>query len=177
MRLENRRRIMSDSAVASEFIKQSRSELQECLVKIEHCLDQLSEIDVWWRPFAEANAIGNVILHLCGNLRQWVVSGVGGVPDVRKRREEFADRGTTIKKDELLRRLRQAVADADAALAACTPVNLLRLRHVQHYDVTGLQAAFDSVSHFVGHTHQIVYITRLRLEDRYEFQGLTAADE
>lgn len=168
---------MSDSSIATEFIRQTRSELRDCVDKIEHCLNQVSEIDVWWRPFVEANAIGNIILHLCGNLRQWVISGVGGVPDVRKRREEFADRGTTIKKDELLRRLRQTVQEADATLAKCTPDNLLRVRHVQHYDVTGLQAAFGSVSHFVGHTHQIVYITRLRLEDRYQFEGLTAADE
>jgi hypothetical protein len=167
----------SDPAVAAEFIKQARSELGEAVEKIEHCLNQLGEIDVWWRPFTEANAIGNVVLHLCGNLRQWVISGVGGIPDVRKRREEFAERGAMIKKAELLSRLKRTVAEADEALARCTPDNLLRVRHVQHYDVTGLQAAFTSISHFVGHTHQIVYITRLRLGEKYEFQGLTAADE
>jgi hypothetical protein len=168
---------MTDAALAAEFIGQARSELGNCVEKLEHCLDQLGEVDVWWRPFAEANAIGNILLHMCGNLRQWVISGVGGVPDVRKRREEFAERGMMIKKTELLSRLKRTVAEADETLARCTPENLLRVRHVQHYDVTGLQAAFNSVSHFVGHTHQIVYITRLRLGDKYKFQGLTAADE
>jgi len=166
---------MSD-AIAGEFVKQARSELQESLEKIEHCLKQLPEIELWWRPFESANSIENILLHLCGNLRQWVISGVGGEPDVRRRRDEFAAR-QSLSKTELLERLRQTVREADAAMAGCSADDLLRVRRVQHWDVTALQAIFNSVSHFVGHTHQIVYITRLRLGEKYEFHGLTAQQD
>jgi uncharacterized damage-inducible protein DinB len=162
--------------VANEFITQARNELRESVEKIEHCLRQLPDLELWWRPFESANSIANIILHLCGNLRQWVISGVGGEPDIRKRREEFAAR-STITKDRLLDKLRQTAREADAAMARCTSDELLRTRRVQHWDVTALHAIFSSISHFVGHTHQIVYITRLRLEEKYEFEGLTAADE
>ena len=67
--------------------------------------------------------------------------------------------------------------DADEAMARCSEQELLRVRHVQHWDVTALHAIFGSISHFVGHTHQIVYITRLRIGETYQFHGLTAADE
>jgi hypothetical protein len=113
---------------------------------------------------------------LCGNLGQWVVSGVGGAPDTRKRPEEFAAR-EQIPIAELLRRLSEVIASADAAMARLPTNQLLKTRHVQHWDITGLAAIFDSVSHFVGHTHQIVYVTRLRSGDRYQFRGLDAKSD
>ena len=166
----------TDRSVGQAFVSECNKTLDACLRKIEHCFAQLSDDDIWWRPFPEANAIGNVILHLCGNVGQWIVSGVGGARDVRDRPAEFAARGS-VAKAELLKRLSQTVGDAKAAISRADAENLLRIRHVQHEDVTGLGAAFHSVSHFEGHTHQIVYITRLRLGPKYKFQGLTATSD
>ena len=129
--------------------------------------------DAWWRPNDQMNSIGNVILHLSGNVRQWIVSGVGGAPDVRDRPAEFAERNK-IPREQLMATLRSAVNDAKMALERCDADNLLRSRHVQHGEVTGLHAAYHAVSHFVGHTQEITYITRLRVGEKYQFLGITA---
>src|SRR4030095_13028296 len=165
-----------NTAVGLALLHQARQTLEDCLRRIDHCFAQISDEDVWWRPFAQANSIENIVLHLCGNLGQWIVSGIGGKPDVRNRPAEFAERAK-IPKAELLRKLLDSVAAADRALAKCTPEELLRIRHIQHWDVTGLAAIFDTVCHFVGHTHQIIYITRLRIGDRYKFLGLDAKSD
>jgi hypothetical protein len=163
-----------DRTIAREFCLESERTLEEALRKIEHCVQQLSDEDVWWRPSEQMNSIGNIILHLSGNLRQWIIAGVGGAPDVRDRPAEFAQRGA-IPRQELLERLRSTVEEAKAALARCDGNNLLRPRHVQHGSVTGMHAAYHSVSHFVGHTQEITYITRMRLGERYRFLGITAS--
>ena len=68
-------------------------ELEAAFGRIKHCLRQLSEEQVWWRPSPALNSIGNLILHLCGNLRQWIVAGLGGAADHRNRPSEFAEPG------------------------------------------------------------------------------------
>ena len=93
-------------------------ELASALERIKHCLGQLNDEQVWWRSQPSLNSIGNLILHLCGNLRQWIVAGLGGAADVRNRPAEFAERGP-IPKDELLRRLEAVVEEAKAILADC----------------------------------------------------------
>jgi hypothetical protein len=80
---------------------------------------------VWHRSQPGLNSIGNLILHLCGNLRQWVVAGLGGAPDVRNRPAEFAERGT-VPKDELLRNLEAVVEEAKRILLVSMPGSLRR---------------------------------------------------
>src|SRR5207248_5165333 len=110
------------------------------------------------------NSIGNLILHLCGNLRQWIVAGLGEAADGWDRPAEFSERGP-IPKEELLRRLEDVVDEARAVLARQTARQLLEARRIQDFDVTGLAAIFDSVPHFRGHTQEVVSITRLQLGD------------
>src|SRR5437016_3984360 len=113
-----------NSETGAAFIENARQTLQKCFKQIEHCFGQISEEDAWWRPFDSANSLGNIVLHLCGNIGQWIISGVGGAPDMRKRPAEFAQR-EPIPKAELLRRLRETVAAADEALAKCSADDLL----------------------------------------------------
>src|SRR5687767_6147653 len=94
--------------VGALFLTESRKRLAACLDRIRHCLAQLDDAQVWWRPFAGHNSIANMVLHLCGNLRQWIVAGAGGAPDVRNRPQEFLEHGP-IRKDELLGRLELTV--------------------------------------------------------------------
>ena len=143
-------------------------ELESALNRIKHCLGQLNGEQVWWRSQPSLNSIGNLILHLCGNLRQWIVAGVGGAADDRDRPAEFAERGP-IPKAELKRRLETAVADARRALVGISAHELLKERRIQGWDVTALTAIFDSVPHFRGHTQEIVHMTRLQLGDAYQF--------
>jgi hypothetical protein len=152
-------------AVGTEAAK----ELTAALDKIKHCLRQLSDEQVWWRSHPSLNSIGNLTLHLCGNVRQWIVAGLGGASDIRNRPAEFAERGP-IARNELLHRLDAVVTDARAVLARQTARQLLEVRRIQGFEVTGLAAIFDSVPHFRGHTQEVVHMTRLLLGERYQFQ-------
>jgi hypothetical protein len=153
-------------SIGQAYVAEARRRLAAGHAKIRHCLDQLDDDQVWWRPRTSMNSIANLVLHLCGNLRQWIVSGVGGAADVRDRPAEFAERGL-IPKAELLRRLEAAVREADAALAGVAEARLLDVRRIQGFDETVLAAVFDSLSHLAGHTQEIVHMTRHQLGDRY----------
>jgi len=165
-----------ETSLGPAVLGESRRTLAHALAKIEHCLNQLADDDLWWRPHPSANSIQNIVLHLCGNVRQWIVHGIGGAPDVRNRPLEFSDR-TPRPKSELIARLRETVAAADRALAGFPPERLLEHCRIQGFETTRLAAIFETVSHFVGHTHQIVYITRMRLGDRYVFQFVPKGQE
>jgi GrpB-like predicted nucleotidyltransferase (UPF0157 family) len=151
------------AAVGTEASK----ELTSALGKIKHCLDQLSDEQVWRRSWPSLNSIGNLILHLCGNVRQWIVAGLGGARDVRNRPAEFAERGP-IPKADLLRQLDTVIGEAKEVLGRLTTRQLLGARRIQGFDVIGLAAIFDSVPHFRGHTQEIVHMTRLQLGDAYK---------
>lgn len=143
-------------------------ELSKALDRIKHCLDQLTDEKVWWRPAESMNSIGNLILHLCGNVRQWIVAGIGGEKDVRQRPKEFSERGP-IPKQDLLRRLDEVLAQAHDALTRATAQDFLRNRCIQGCDVNGLEAIFASVPHFRGHAQEIIYMTRTMLGEGYKF--------
>ena len=130
----------------------------------------------WWRQAESQNSIANIILHLCGNVKQWVVSGIGGEPDIRERPKEFSQR-RAIPKTELLTRLDDVVQEAGEVLGRMTAPELLTTRRVQGFDATALGAIFSSVPHFVGHTHQIVYITRCLLGNAYQFEWTPTTPE
>jgi uncharacterized damage-inducible protein DinB len=106
------------------------------------------------------NAIGNLVLHLCGNVRQWIGTGVGELPDVRIREEEFAARGGLTRQD-LQRRLTETVEAAAPIFARLTPERLITVVEVQSYRVTVLEAVYHVVEHFSHHTGQIVFATKL----------------
>lgn len=155
--------------VTAAFLFEARDTLGLCSRKIVHCLRQLSDTDVNWRPFAGANSVANIVAHLCGNIGQWITAGVGGADLRRDRPGEFAQdlRATPA---ELIEKLEAAVADADRTIAGVTPETILAGRKIQGYDKTVLAAIFHAVTHFEGHTHQVVYIARLRLGERYVFK-------
>jgi hypothetical protein len=155
-------------ALAEAIGKELGGELADALGRIGHCLDQLTDEQVWSRPAEGVHSVGNLLLHLAGNVRQWLVAGLGGAPDRRDRPAEFAARGPLPRAD-LRDRLGAAVAEARAALAAAPAEGWLRTRRIQGFEVTGLKAAIDSVAHFRGHTQEIIHRTRMLLGDRYRF--------
>lgn len=151
-------------------------ELDSALDRIKHCLGQLTDDQVWHRSLPGLNSIGNLILHLCGNLRQWVVAGLGGTPDERNRPAEFAEQ-ESVPKEELVRSLEVVVEEAKRVLAGVDARLLAELRRIQGFDVTGAAAIFDSVPHFRGHTQEIVHMTRLQLGDSYKFAWTPSTPE
>lgn len=146
----------------AEFIESSRVFLsRDYMPKLLHCIERMSDEDLWWRPNEVSNSVGNLILHLCGNLRQWIVSSVGGVEFQRDRNAEFAARGP-VPRAELVANLKRAVEEVDSVLAGLKAENLLVRFKVQKYEVSTLQAVYHVVEHFGYHLGQILYIYKMR---------------
>ena len=155
--------------VANAFLNQSRRQLRtEYLPKIAACLHVLPEADLWWRPNEASNSAGNLLLHLAGNLRQWIVSGLGGLPDTRRRAEEF-EAPVLLPARQLLAELQTTVEAADRVLAGLAPPALQTSYRIQGRTVTGLEAVYHAVEHFAMHTGQIIYITKLRTGNDLHF--------
>jgi uncharacterized damage-inducible protein DinB len=142
------------------FIDFSVRKLALLRERIESCLDRLNEEQVWARGGEHENAIGNIALHLCGNVRQWIVSGVGGAPDTRRRDMEFAARGGT-SVSELKGLLRGVTDEAAAVLRQVPPERLTERVTIQKYDVTVMEAVYHVVEHFSMHTGQIIFATKM----------------
>ena len=144
------------------FIDKARALLtHDYLPKIGRCVTQLTDDDVWWRPNDASNSIGNLIVHLCGNVTQWILGGVGRQAYMRARQQEFDEREVK-PSTELLSRLSEIVHEADAVIAAQTSDSLAERRQIQGYDVTVLEAIFHVVEHFAMHTGQIIALTKIR---------------
>jgi uncharacterized damage-inducible protein DinB len=141
------------------FVRYSVDKLRQYKDRILACLDKLSYEQVWTRGSENENAVGNLVLHLCGNVRQWIGTGVAGKPDVRVRDREFSARGN-IQPEELKERLITAVEDAVAVIEELTPDRLMQRTRVQNYDLTVLEAVYHVVEHFAGHTGQIIFATK-----------------
>ncbi|MFB3922692.1 MAG: DUF1572 family protein [Terriglobia bacterium] len=154
------------------FLQHTRHVLGEVyLPRIARCLALLSEKEVWWRPHATSNSVGNLVLHLEGNVRQWIIAGVGGAPDRRQRDTEFAARGP-LPRRELVGRLRKTVNEACRIVARATPKDLARPRMIQGYRVTGFQALYHVTEHFAYHAGQIILITKMRRRRDLKFTHL-----
>lgn len=142
------------------FLRFSTGKLQQLAGRIDVCLGKLTEEQIWWRGADTQNAVGNLVLHLCGNVRQWILSGVGGEVDIRKRDEEFAARGD-ISPSGLQERLHDTVKAAVAVIGAVSPERLGEHVRIQSYDIPVLEAIYHVVEHFSQHTGQILYATKL----------------
>ena len=142
------------------FLDHSVSKLRQYTERIETCLGKLNEEQVWARGSENENAIGNLVLHLCGNVRQWIVAGVGGQPDIRVRDAEFDTRGGVAIAD-LVARLRQTVDAAAGVIDSVTTARLPERLGIQQYDVSVLEAIYHVVEHFAMHTGQILFATKM----------------
>ncbi len=141
------------------FLRFSAEKLNQFSSRIIDCLGRLSYEQIWWRGSKNENAAGNLVLHLCGNVRQWIGAGVAGKADIRAREEEFRAAGGP-GAEELAGRLRAAVAEALAVLDGLTAESLGRRITVQGYQVTVLEAVYHVVEHFAQHTGQILFATK-----------------
>ena len=164
-------------SAAAAFLRQARFRLREDYrVKITAAVMELTDEQIWWRPNDASNSIGNLVLHLCGNVRQWIVAGVAGAHDTRDRAREFAQRDP-IGRDALLGLLEQTLAEVDGRLAdveravadagADTP--LQRVCVPQGTEQTVLDAVFHVVEHFSYHTGQIVLLAKWHAGERVRF--------
>jgi uncharacterized damage-inducible protein DinB len=149
-------------SIANLFIQKSRSYLSESyLPKLEKALAPLSDEEIWWRANDASNSIGNLLLHLDGSTRMWVISGVGGVPDTRDRQQEFDERNP-LSGSELVARLKATVAEADGVIAGVAEQRLGETIQVRKNTLTVLASIYHAVEHFSMHTGQILMLAKMR---------------
>jgi hypothetical protein len=164
--------VSGDDSVGAAFLRTSQSHLVgEYIPKIRRCLSELEDADVWWRPNLVSNAVGNLVLHLCGNATQWILHGVLGDADVRCRDAEFAAT-SAIDLDERLTALAETMGRAfDRMLVEdeVRPNFLAERRTIQGMHVSVLEAVYHCVEHFAQHTGQIIYVAKLRTADDLGF--------
>jgi uncharacterized damage-inducible protein DinB len=148
--------------VSELFLQQSVSLLtRDYLPKLSRAVDVLTEADVWWRPNEHSNSIGNLLLHLRGNVTQWILGGVGGQPFTRERQGEFdAHDGPPVA--QLLQDLTLTVEEACRVLARQNGTTLAGRRSSQGYEVSVLEAVYHVVEHFSMHTGQIILLAKAR---------------
>lgn len=142
------------------FLNFSADKLLQLASRIGTCLDKLSDGQIWARHSDNENAIGNLVLHLCGNVRQWIGTGVAGLPDIRERDREFAARGG-YGCGELKERLRRTIEVAAEQIRKLPPERLEEITRIQNYQVTRLEAIYHVVEHFSQHAGQIIFATKL----------------
>lgn len=144
--------------------------LEEYLAKIRACLARLSDQDVWQRSHPATNSIANLLLHLRGNLSLWILHGLGGEPDTRRRSLEFSTRESA-SLAELEAGLTEVLGRCCSLVRGLDPSALGETREIQGYSVDGLGVLFHAVEHMSYHTGQIVSMTKAQGGDalRLEF--------
>jgi uncharacterized damage-inducible protein DinB len=149
-----------DNELLSEFKEHSIDRIERNTPRITKCLEQLSEKEVWQRPNDSSNSIGNLILHICGNMRQYIISSIGGEQDRRERDKEFSATGGYTKA-ELLQRLETTVNEAVQVVKDATIDELLRIRSVQGYNYSGVGNIIHVTEHYSYHAGQVAFWTKL----------------
>ena len=150
----------TDSDLTALFLDSSRKLLfGQHWPRMKTCVESLTMEQIWWRPNEASNSIGNLLLHLNGNVRQWLVTSFYHGEDKRNRPAEFAAReGGTAK--ELLDLLGATLDEATKVLERLTPAELLSDYEVQGYHTNGVYVVYHVIEHFGMHYGQIVYITK-----------------
>ncbi len=146
--------------LVNEFINQSNHRILESLERVKKCFHELGEEEIWHRPNESSNSIGNLILHLSGNIGQYIVSGLGDNPDARNRDAEFSAEGGTTK-EELIRLLSDTVAKAAKIIGNQDEKQLVKIRSVQGFTLSGIGIIIHVTEHFSYHTGQIAFWTKL----------------
>ena len=159
---------LADQITAELVLEVRRRLIEESAPRIEKCLDRLTDEQIWWRPNNESNSIGNLVLHLSGNVRQWINSGVGGLPDTRVRDGEFEAQGA-MPKEELWNALATTIADIETVLDRVTAKQLIAIQPVQVYTESVLSMLVHVTEHFSYHTGQIAWITKMITERQLGF--------
>ena len=150
--------------IEQEFLRISTEKLRRSGSRIEDCVGRLNSDQIWTRNADNVNSIGNLVLHLCGNVRQWIGFGIGDLADLRDRDSEFAARGG-LEPGDLIAKARQTVSDAIGIVGNFDPARLQEKVTIQNHEVTKMEAIYQVVEHFAQHTGQIIFITKMLTGD------------
>ncbi|MEM9001072.1 MAG: DinB family protein [Bacteroidota bacterium] len=164
--------VTMESIVITEFKKNALYRMDESTRMIESALDKITEVWLWKRPNQNSNSIGNLILHLCGNITQYAIASLGEIEDTRQRSKEFSTEvGYT--KQELLDLLKITVQRAKEVIANSNGQQLIKTREVQGFNFSGIGVVMHVVEHYSYHTGQIAFwVKQLVNEDLKFYEGM-----
>ncbi len=149
------------NALTTAFIVEIKRRLfEESVFRLKKCLAELTDEQIWYRPNNASNSVGNLVLHLHGNVRQWVVAGLGKNEDVRNRQQEFDEQGP-VPVAKMLADMDQLLVEVAAILDNTTAVDLLEVRNVQGYQESGMSILVHITEHFSYHVGQMTYIVKM----------------
>jgi Protein of unknown function (DUF1572) len=161
----------TEVSTAAVFLEFSRSKLlEQYWPRLRACVESLTDEQIWWRPNEASNSVGNLVLHLNGNVRQWLVASFNRLPDTRERPAEFNER-ELIAGSVLCEHLGATMQQAAVVLAHLTEADLLATFRIQGYSVRGLDAVYQVVEHFGLHYGQILYVTKMLRGEGTHFYG------
>lgn len=156
-------------SAAEVFLSRSRYWLtKEYPIKLRHCVNALPQAVVWARPNKESNSVGNLLVHLTGNVTEWILGGVGRREITRYRAGEFSQRDGA-DGAKLLDNLEAVLREADGILAGLSEADLSRSLVIQERETTTLAAIYHVVEHFAMHTGQIVFLTKMYAPNKIHF--------
>ena len=150
---------LMESQIAILFLNYSGEKLEQMSANLKVCLDNLTDEQVWKRHGPHENAVGNLVLHMCGNMRQWIMHGVGGDKDVRVRDEEFAANGGSTA-TALIELFYKTVVEARHIIEPLPPERLVKRITPQNREVSVLEAIYQVVGHVQQHVGQIIVLTK-----------------
>lgn len=151
-----------ETEILHQIIKETRRRLiEEGVSRVIKCLGMLSEEEIWYRPNEQSNSVGNLVLHLCGNVRQYVVSGIGATPDARQRQREFDEQGP-LPTEDLISDLHKLTEEVEQVLSQIQPQQLVEARKVQGFDETVISILIHVTEHFSYHVGQISYFVKAK---------------
>src|SRR5262245_49864048 len=161
----------ANESVSTLFLEFSRQKLvEQYWPRLRWCSESLTDDQIWCRPNDASNSVGNLLLHLNGNVRQWLVASFNGLEDTRNRPGEFAER-QHLPPAELIERLGKTVEEASAVLRRLRADDLTRSYQIQGYTVSGVHAVYQTVEHFGMHYGQVLYVTKLLRGENLGFYG------
>ncbi len=161
-----------NTAISKEFIEQSIYRMDENSHRIIKCVGELDEDEIWKSPNDHSNSIGNLILHLCGNIRQYIISALGETEDKRRREEEFSTKkGFT--KTELLNQLTEIIKSSEQVIKEIGESQLTKIYSVQGFNLTSIGIIIHVTEHYSYHTGQIAFWTKqLKNKDLRFYDGI-----
>ena len=153
-----------EKTLKSEIILRNHENLE----RIEICLGRLNEEQVWIKPNSQTNSIANLILHLCGNMTQYIQSSLGNQPDHRQRTQEFL-RKDGLSKQELFLKIKDCVLNANQVINQVSEKRILTQKEVQGFTMPGMGNLIHVAEHLSYHTGQIALLTKLLVEEDLGF--------
>ncbi|MDC6388575.1 DinB family protein [Maribacter sp. PR1] len=161
-----------EAQLVEELVKNALYRMEESTRMINKSLSNISEEEIWQKPNDSLNSMGNLILHLCGNITQYIISSLGENEDDRQRDSEFSASGG-LTKLELLKKLKDTVDTAKRVIFDARSEQLVKIRSVQGFSFSGVGVIMHAVEHYSYHTGQIAFwVKLLRNKDLGFYDGL-----